>query len=103
MQVSDLPRLLPPKPKRGGGIVPCGGIVVIVIFGRRPWTMDTLRVRAVIVDVNRDYEVHGRRQGVDDPQRNAGGGDAGPFDFITLPHLVLKVMGSRQRIAATFI
>ena len=42
----------------------------------------------VIVDVNRDDEDHGRRRGVDDPRRHTGGGDAGPFNFVTLPHLV---------------
>ena len=42
----------------------------------------------VIVDVNRDDEDHGRRRGVDDPRRHTGGGDAGPFNSVTLPHLV---------------
>ena len=42
----------------------------------------------VIVDVNRDDKDHGQQRGVDDPRRHTGGGDAGPFDSITLPHLV---------------
>ncbi len=55
---------------------------------------------AVVVDVNRDR-----------PPNNGGGWrilDVTPaagtlvlFDSITLPHLMIKVMGSRQRIAAT--
>jgi hypothetical protein len=39
LQVSGLPRLLPSE--RGGGVVPCGGIVVVVV-GRRSQTTDTL-------------------------------------------------------------
>jgi hypothetical protein len=36
----------------------------------------------------RDNVDHGRWRGVDDPRRHTGGGDAGPFDSVTLPHLV---------------
>jgi len=42
----------------------------------------------IVVDVNQDDEDHGGRRGVDDPRRHTGGGDAGPFDSVTLPHLV---------------
>ena len=42
----------------------------------------------IVVDVNRDDEDRGRRRGVDDPRRHTSGGDAGPFDSVTLPQLV---------------
>ena len=42
----------------------------------------------VVVDANRDDEDHGRRRGVDDPRCHTGGGEAGPFDSVTLLHLV---------------
>ena len=32
--------------------------------------------------------------GVDDPRRHTSGGDAGPFDSITLPHLVDEGYGN---------
>ncbi len=60
----------------------------------------TMSTDAVVVDVNQDR-----------PPNNGGGwmildvmpavGTLVLFDSVTLPHLVMEVMGSRQRIAAT--
>ena len=62
--------------------------------------LTTTMTDAVVVDVNRDR-----------PPNDGGGwtildvmpaaGTLVLFDFVTLPHLVMEVMGLRQRIAAT--
>ena len=86
----------------GGGVVPCGGIDVDV-FRQRPWTMDTLSTCPL------SSMSTGTMKTTDD-----GGGwtilDITPTaETLVLlipsrcPTWWMKVMGSRQRIAATFV